>query len=159
MWSTSGSHISLAVKMGSTPSFFPAWIPMKWFYNTDWRFMNEYVTTVCIYIYIHGFKLICKSAGFWLETNIVISVIAAWSSSGTLVPNLLKSCSWVDISQPQQVVQIKEQKETTLSPKILLNAVEIVYGSWLTYQIVVSWIVTWGSHNITLIILGFYKDS
>ena len=27
IWSTSGSHISLAVKIGSTPSDFPAWIP------------------------------------------------------------------------------------------------------------------------------------
>lgn len=87
MWSTSGSHISLAVKMGSTPSFFPAWIPMKWFYNTDWGFINEYVT-IYIHIYnsytlvyscfMHGFKWICISAGFWLEINIVISVIAGY---------------------------------------------------------------------------------
>lgn len=150
MWSTSGSHISLAVNMGSTPSFFPAWIPMKWFYNTDWSFINEYVT---IYIYIiHTLWfipvfMVLNEFAHLLVSDQHSNFCNCWLSSGTLVPNLLNSCSWVDISHPQQVVQIKEQKETTLSPKILLNAVEIVYGSWLTYQIVVSWIVTWGSHN------------
>lgn len=165
MWSTSGSHISLAVKIGSTPILFPAWIPMKWCYNTDWGFINEYVITKKKFynsytMFNSCFMVLNELAHLWfIVGNLQSNFSNCWSSSGTLVPNLLKSCSWVYISHPQQVVQ--SNKKDNFFPKFLLNAVEIVYGSLFlvgnTYMVklIFQILVSWGLHNVTLLILGF----
>lgn len=105
-----GFHSKFLSSLNSYEMVLQYWLRFhKWICNNIYIY-NSY--TLVYSCFMHGFKWICISAGFWLETNIVISVnccMVIKCDPSTQFTQVLQ-LSWY-ISQPQQVVQRNKKRQ------------------------------------------------